>query len=180
MPQGPDHPREEDLMNRLLGRIARSARTLTLALPLLFLCGPTTRAQAQFFGGYGFPGYGYGMGMGFPGYGYGMGYGLGYGFGYPPYSEGYLFNGAGVTMAVPGPFGVYPGYGSYGYGASNPLFGLGLTPLGVNSAIAERYILGRGLSGYSSGYGGVAVPRTGNVGVGTGIGTGTGTGTYRP
>jgi hypothetical protein len=109
------------------------------------------------YGAYGYPGLGYGFGypaLGYGGYGYGYGYpGLGYGgygYGYP--GLGYGFGGYGF------------GYGGYAYGAGyggltpytsgftapgtyNPLFGLGLTPLGVQSALAERYVLGRGLTG---------------------------------
>src|SRR4051794_35881841 len=86
------------LMRWLLGRIARSSRTLTLALA--FLVMPTTVVQAQFFGyGYGMPGYGYG----YPGYGFGgLGYpgiGYGYGFGYPGYAYGAGFYSGGPGLS---------------------------------------------------------------------------------
>jgi hypothetical protein len=98
------------------------------------------------YGGLGYGGLGYG-GLGYGGYGYGgyggfgIGYpGYGYGFGYPAYGYGYGGLGYGY-----GGFG----YGGYGYptiptGLFNPLFGVGLTPLAVQSAVTERYVLGRG------------------------------------
>jgi hypothetical protein len=96
-------------------------------------------AHAQYFGygGYGYPGFGFG---GYPGFGYG-GYGLGYGgYGYPGYDFGY--NGFGFGAPVAGlPYTYYAGYNSP---YLNPLFGVGLTPLGAQSALAEIYLLGRG------------------------------------
>jgi hypothetical protein len=101
---------------------------------LLAVLTPTSKAQIIGYPGlgYGYPGYGYGfMGFGYPGYGYGFfggfpAYGFDAGFGYPSYA--------------------YVPYGPFGPGSTNPLFGLGLTPLGVQSALGERYLLGRGLS----------------------------------
>ena len=176
--------------------IVSSARTLALILALLAL--PPTLAQAQFFGyggypgmayGYGYPGIGYGTyGYGYPAYGYGgfgygypgMGYG-GYGYGYPGlnynfgYGYGYPglgFGYGGYSLSVPG-FGFWGNspYNTLGFAGvyPNPLFGLGLTPLGVNSALGERYLLGRGAPtanvitgtvrpyGYSSSYSGPGV-----------------------
>jgi hypothetical protein len=133
-------------------------------------------ARAQFVGyapGYGFPGSAYGNGYGYPGYalgGYGYGYpGLGYGYGgygYPGLGYGYGGYGyPGYGYGYPGfGYGLGYGYGGYAYGTgyagflpyttplfsdpySNPLFGLGLSPLGVQSALAERAFLGRGLTG---------------------------------
>jgi hypothetical protein len=127
-------------------------------------------ASAQFWGGgFGYGGWGYG-GYGYPGFGFGgygmspFGYGYGYGFGYPGY---------GMAYGYPGFGGFYPGMGyGYGYGFgypnitsgyalgyapglpyagtmmaspyTNPLFGMGLTPLGVQSYFAESNMLGRG------------------------------------
>jgi hypothetical protein len=78
----------------------------------------------------GYPGMGYGWGMGYPGMGYG------WGMGYPGIGNPYAFG--------------VPGYG-YGYGniyaysspLYNPLFGVGLTPLGAQSYIAETRLFGR-------------------------------------
>ena len=161
-------------MSGLLDHIARSSRTRnltrSLALSLVFVAVPTGFVRAQGFGyGYGFPGYGYGMsGFGYGGMGYGYG-GTGYGgFGYPGvglgyggnfgysgfgYGVGMAYGGAGVSVGSPGPYGYWVPYGSPGPGVLNPYFGVGLTPLGVNSALTERYLLGRGTTRYSSSYG---------------------------
>ncbi len=136
--------------------------------------------------GYGYPGMGGGMGYGYPGMGGGMGYGYpgmggGMGYGYPGMGGGmgygYPGMGGGMGYAAPyyggglgygyGPSIIY-GYGNPGPGVYNPTFGLGLTPLGVNSALTERYVLGRGLPTYSRGYGQVAPPGTYRVGPGVG------------
>jgi hypothetical protein len=160
-------PERSTPMVRLPNRILTSARTLTWALAFVIL--PPTLAQAQFplYGGtgFGFPGVGYG-GMGYPGMGYGgLGYpGMGFGgVGYPGMGYGGLgmgygglgfggFGAAGFGAATGFPtLGAgFVGYNPYGYGGyyanySTPMFGLGLTPLGVNSALTERYLLGRGL-----------------------------------
>jgi hypothetical protein len=121
-----------------------------LLLTLLVVSATPARAQVIVSGGFGPPWYGYGdPGYSYPGFGYSYGvpvygYGVpGYGYGVPVY--GYPYSGLN-----------YPGYGYPGYypfgpsGALNPLFGLGLTPLGVQSALAERYLLGRGSTGYRS------------------------------
>jgi hypothetical protein len=151
---------------------------LALAAVLIALSWGPTPARGQMFGygmpgyggygmggygGYGYPGFGYGGyamgGYGYPGFGYGypgVGYGgFGYGYGYP--AVGYGFGGGlGYPVGLPSPaYGYYGGpygYGISGPGAFNPLFGMGLTPLGVQSAQAERYLLGRGLTGSSRGY----------------------------
>jgi hypothetical protein len=123
-------------MIRLPGCLAGAVLILTL------LAVQTPPAQAQIIGYRGIAYPGYGFDYGYPGYGnFGFGYpGFGYGYfgGFPAYGYGYGFG-----------FD-YPGYasmpfGPFGPGYSNPLFGLGLTPLGVQSALGERYILGRGL-----------------------------------
>lgn len=129
-------------------------------LVAVFLIAPTTRARAQFIGypgyGYGYPGYGYGYpayGYAYPAYGYGYGLagaGAGLAYGYPGYAYaspafGYRYGyGAALNPAYP----VYNPYLYSGYGNFNPLFGVGLTPLGVQSALAEAP-----LTRYSRGYG---------------------------
>ncbi len=94
----------------------------------------------------GYPGWGYGGFYGYPGIGYG-----GFGYGYPmaavPYGYGY---GYGYPAYA---YGGYPGFQYYGFGygnpgfytpgLANPLFGVGMTPLGVQSYLYETQILGR-------------------------------------
>jgi hypothetical protein len=104
------------------------------------------------YGGFGF---GYpGMGWGYPmmgGFGYGFPMMGGYGFGNP------MMGGFGYGFPMMGGYGYgygYPfdaGYPGFAYtGAllsnpyTNPLFGVGLTPLGVNSYYTEMNLLGRG------------------------------------
>ena len=116
------------------------------------------------FGGYGMSpyAYGYGYGYGYPGYGMmygGMGYGgMGYGgmgYGYPGFGGFYPAYGYGYGYGYPYPnitaanvLGYSPGLPYAGPAMSspytNPLFGLGLTPLGVQSYFAESNTLGRG------------------------------------
>ncbi len=91
-----------------------------------------------YYGGFGYGGYGY-MPYGYGSYGYpygGFGYPYG-GFTYPAFGYGYL------SPGIYSPYGamVYPNINT------NPLYGVGLTPLGVQSALIERYVLGRGLPG---------------------------------
>jgi hypothetical protein len=150
-------------MNRTNERMVRSARAVVLALAILAL--PSTAARAQVIGyggfGYGSPGFGYGgYGYGSPGFGYDGGYGSP-GFGYGGYGYGYNF-------AIPGYGYGFPGYNlgvpqfispNLGTGYANPLFGLGLSGLGVQSALAEQILLGRGdqgLAGYARGYQGIS------------------------
>ena len=124
------------------------------------------------YGGYGGYGLGYGgyggYGLGYGGYGlggYGLGYG-GYGLGYGGYGGlgygGYGLGGYGGYGGYGGSYGGYGGYGGgyggYGLGLtglgysgigwSNPLFSLGLSPLAVQTAAAERLVLGRTTPGY--------------------------------
>lgn len=151
-----------------------------IALVAVFAVGSGSPARAQWFGGgygymggyspyafgYGYPAYGFGYGYPAYGFGYGAPYGYsagsGYGFtGYGMAGPSFIYNTAGI-----GPYG----YGAFGYGFgpspfSNPLFGLGLSPLGVQSAVGERYYLGRrGNAGpattYSRGYAPVRPPVT--------------------
>jgi hypothetical protein len=92
------------------------------------------------YGGIGYGGIGYG-GLGYGGIGYGgIGYG-GVGYGYPGYGYGYGYPGYGYAGYG---YGGYGGYPLIPPGIFNPLFGLGLSPLGVQSALTERYVLGRG------------------------------------
>lgn len=149
-------------MNRPRGCLAG----LALILALLAVRTPTARAQVVGYGGIAYPGPGFGFaypGHGFPGYIAGIPpYGYGYAVGYP--AVDYL------GVGYPGYVGVP--YGPFGPGYANPLFGLGLTPLGVQSALGERYLLGRGL------------PAAGRVEVRpvppSSGGPGAGPGTYRP
>ena len=117
-------------------------RRMVVALALVAVLAVglgASSASAQYYNppGFGFgnpPGIGYGYpGMGYGGYGYGYP-GLGFGYGGFAYGAGY----GGLTPYTSG----FTAPGTY-----NPLFGLGLTPLGVQSAMAERYVLGRGLTG---------------------------------
>jgi hypothetical protein len=192
--RAPWHFWKDDPMSRLLDDASRSCRSwlLSLSLVLAALVFPGSRADAQYYGygypgvgaamgygfgyGYGFPGYGYGYGYGYPGFGYGYGYpGFGYGYGYPGfgyggfYGGGFVYGGPGVSIAVPTPYGLSYAYGAPGPGVYLPGFSVGLTPSGVNSALWERYVLGRGLTGYSRGYG--PVSNTGTVVVAPGTGT---------
>jgi hypothetical protein len=121
---------------------------LTLAMVIVLV--PAKDVGAQFMaygGGYGFPamGYGYGYpglgyGYDYPGLGYGYapyaygGFGYGYGYGYPGYAYG---------LGYPGNFYGLDNPGFYTPGLMNPLFGVGLTPLGVQSYQFETRLLGR-------------------------------------
>jgi hypothetical protein len=147
-------------MGSALGSLRGMSQALVLIVATLVFAPGTARAQFPGYGwGYGFPGYGYGyagpFGYGMPGYGYGMGYGfgmpgygMGYGYGMPGYGygygmEGYGFPGTGIYYG-------YPAFAGFGYGGIatspylNPLFGLGLTPLGIHSYFTEMNLLGRG------------------------------------
>ncbi|MHB1556749.1 MAG: hypothetical protein ACYC61_04620 [Isosphaeraceae bacterium] len=95
-----------------------------------------TGYQAYGMGGYG------GWGWGYPGYGYGgMGYG---GMGYGAY--GYMSGGIGMS----------------GVGFWNPMFGVGLTPLGTQSYLYETRMLGR-VPRVPTQYGGGAYGRYGGT-----------------
>jgi hypothetical protein len=157
-------------MSRIRGFFGKGKGARTLLMVLALLVASPGLARAQFLGGWGYGGWGYG-GWGYPGYGFG-GYGMSpyaFGYGYPAYGIGV----GGMAYGYPGFGGFYPGYGyGYGYGYpypnittgyalgyspglpyagpamsspyTNPLFGLGLTPLGVQSYFAEANMLGRG------------------------------------
>jgi hypothetical protein len=153
-------------MRSLRVRLVRLTRWTVLAVALLASSPGEARAQFFGYGGFGFPGFGYGGfgydqflfgGLGYGGYGFG-GYPASYGYGYPGVGYGgfnYGYPGLGVTS-----FGVgYGGFSPYLVPQLpywNPYFGLGLTPLGVQSAVTETAIV-RGAGGYSRGY--VAIPR---------------------
>ncbi len=143
-------------MQRLFVRPGRLAWTLILALSLLLM--PTGNARAQYMGyggfGYGYPGWGYGGwgGWGWGGYGYPS---IAYNYGYPGYGFGNIPISGNFVMAGPGYGygGLGYGFGGYGYapggigmsgvGYWNPMFGVGLTPLGTSSYMMEANLLGR-------------------------------------
>lgn len=138
------------MMTQLPNSIRNAIRILGLACLVSVVPAAHARAQVFGYGGYGgYPGYGYGyavpgVGIGAPGLGFGYGYGFppggyygyggavgfggGLGFAYPPTSYGYFGNAY--------PPGLLPPLVS-GVGDTNPLMGVGLTPLGVQSALAE-------------------------------------------
>ncbi len=148
-------------MRELRQRFGMFGGAAFLALAILLVSCNTASAQFPAYGrmemGFGYPGWGYGGFYGYPamGYGYGgMGYGFGgMGYGYPGMGIGYYggYGYPGYGFGYPG-FG-YPGFGysGYGYGSAglyspglmNPLFGVGLTPLGVQSYMYETQVLGR-------------------------------------
>jgi hypothetical protein len=122
-----------------LGRLVRFS---VLVLAVLVALPGLAKAQYGGYGwGYGYPAYGY-AGYGYPAYGYA-------GYGYPAYGYAVPGYGYGTPGFGYGNFYSYPGFSPYGYSAAyaNPLFGVGLTPLGVQSALAERNLLGRGRTG---------------------------------
>ncbi len=123
---------------------------------------PAVNANAQYLGGLGY-GYG-GYGNGYPAFGFtgAAFYPRGYGYGYP---AAYAAGGGFPLYGYPNLGVGYPGFG-YAFGGNpyingyllpgqaypNPLFGVGLSPLGVNSALTERYLLGRGTTTYNRSY----------------------------
>lgn len=152
-------------------------------LALFLILTPAEDAGAQFMGygyGYGYPGWGYGgWGGVYPGWGYG---GFGYGYPVAGFAGGAAYTYPGLAFPVVtgypaygmGGYGGwgwgYPGYGyggmgywAYGYmsggigmsgvGFWNPMFGVGLTPLGTQSYLYETQMLGR-VPRVSTGYGG--------------------------
>ena len=136
--------------------------SLILASTILLISAGKAGAQYPGYGwgggypgvAYGYPGVGFGspgMGYGFPGVGFGspgMGYGFpGVGYGFPGFGYGYPAFGYGVAAAgpaYPGPVYVagYPGPFTF-WGYESPLFGVGLSPLGVQSYLYETRVLGR-------------------------------------
>jgi hypothetical protein len=156
-------------MQRQLKRLERLWWSSLLALVILLI--PSREADAQMVGfgaaagypglgayngypmvdypsssfGYAYPGMGSGMGYGGMGYG-GMGYGgMGYGgMGYGGMGYGGMgYGGMGYGYGYPG-LGYGAGYaGFYGTGWRNPMFGVGLTPLGTQSYMMETRLFGR-------------------------------------
>jgi hypothetical protein len=134
--------------------IRRPLAALALTIVVLAMAAGTSRAQ---YFGYGFPA-GYGMyggyyGYGYPGYafgygnpafaGYGYGYpGFGYGFGYPAFAYSYPAYGAGLGYAYP--TGLAYGGDLFVAPYWNPLFGVGTSPLGLQSFLSESNLFGRG------------------------------------
>lgn len=143
-------------MSRLRRSVRGAIGTLGALVVLLGLCAAPARAQGFGYGawgsGFGYPAYGYpgyGFGYGYPAYGVGGFAGYGFGYGFP----GFGYATAGFNQPWIG-----PGFGAFANtapGLYNPMFGLGLTPLGTQSALTERYLLGRGIRTYNSGYGNV-------------------------
>ena len=141
-------------------RRRRALAGLAVTLVVLAFAGtPAARAQFPGYGwGYGGMGYDYGMygspygmygspyGYGYPGVSYGYG-AMGYGYGYPGMGMGYGYPGMGYGYVSPYAFG-YPGVNYAGPLIASPyansLFGVGLSPLGVNSYFTEMNQLGRG------------------------------------
>jgi hypothetical protein len=149
------------MMRHLTKRLGRSGWTLILALAILLVSSQTANAQFPAYGGGGMvAGYpGFGFGMGYPGMGYGYPIG-GYGIG--PYGMdgfgGMGYGGVGYGGMGYGGMGYGMGYGGFGYGGYgygypniyaqtsplyNPLFGVGLTPLGAQSYMVETQLFGR-------------------------------------
>jgi hypothetical protein len=155
------------MMRQLMKRFKRGGLGLVLAVATVLCWAGMARAQFPAYGGggmaFGYPGWGYGGFYGYPGIGYGYGYGaigLGYpGWGYggsyafPGIGSGYAGWGYGYPFSAAGYFGGfgYPmdygfGYGNPGFftpGLFNPLFGVGLTPLGAQSYMIETQLFGR-------------------------------------
>jgi hypothetical protein len=155
-------------MQRLFARPERLWWPLIVALVLFLM--PAGEARAQYMGygggwGMGYPGWG---GMGFGGWGWG-GYGypsINYKYGYPGYGLGNIPVSGNFVMGAPGYGGYgYGGYGGFGggYGGAfgfggfgyapggigmsgvgywNPMFGVGLTPLGTQSYLMETQLFG--------------------------------------
>jgi hypothetical protein len=142
-------------LRQCLGRLGWAS---VLAAAILLVSSAPAHAQFPAYGGgglaVGYPGWGMGYGgMGYGGMGYGgMGYGgMGYGgMGYGGMGYGGMGYGGmgygGIGYGYPG-FTYYGfGYGNPGFytpGLANPLFGVGMTPLGVQSYLYETQVLGR-------------------------------------
>jgi hypothetical protein len=149
-----DRPRRRIAMRRHFVHPGRVIRTLIVALAIVLM--PTGKADAQFmgYGGWGYPGWGYG-GWGWGGYGYPS---IAYNYGYPGYGFGTIPVAGNFVMGAAG-YGGYGGFGGYGYGFGgfgyapggigmsgvgywNPMFGVGLTPLGNYSYMMETRLRG--------------------------------------
>ena len=121
--------------------------SLILASTILLISAGKAGAQYPGYGwgggypgvGYGYPGVGFGspgMGYGYPGVGYGF---PGFGYGYPAFGYGVA---AGPAYPAPVYVAGFPSPFTY-WGSWDPLFGVGLTPLGVQSYLYETRVLGR-------------------------------------
>jgi hypothetical protein len=150
-------------MQRLFVRPERLWWSLIVALAIVLMPTGTAHAQWGFGGGgWGYPGWGYGGwgwgGYGYPSFAYNYGY-PGYGLGNIPVSGNFIMGGPGFGYGGYGGMG-YGGYGGMGYGFGgfgyapggigmsgvgywNPMFGVGLTPLGTQSYMMETRLLGR-------------------------------------
>lgn len=127
-------------MSLAVGSLRGVAQAFVLIVAALVFAPEAARAQ--------FPGYGWGYG--FPGYGY-PAYPGPYGFGTPGYGLG-----VGYGNGVPG-LEIYYGSPAFGVAGSgsplvnspylNPLFGVGMSPLGSQSYLTESNLLGRGQLG---------------------------------
>ena len=142
-------------MGQLMPCINRLPWTSILAAAIVLVSAAPARAQFPAYGGggmaVGYPGWGYGGFYGYPAMGYGgMGYGYGgMGYGYPVMGGGFYGGYGGYPVYGYG----YPGFRYYGFGYGNPgfytpglmnpLFGVGMTPLGAQSYIYETQVLGR-------------------------------------
>ncbi len=115
-----------------------SRRTLVLAVAILLGCCAGKSAQAQFFGPP--PIYG-GFGGGFGGFGGGFG---GFGGGYGGFG-GYGNFGPLPFSPTPFPFTPVPPFGYFGGIGTHPLYGMGLTPIGVQSALGELSLRNRSM-----------------------------------
>ena len=133
-------------MRRSGSHLQRLRWSLILGLAIIVIAAGKAGAQYPGYGwgggypgaGYGYPGFSYGypgFGYGYPGFGFGN---PGFGYGYPAFGYGW-----GAGAAYPGPVYV-AGYPSpYLGGYWDPLFGVGLSPLGVQSYLYETRALGR-------------------------------------
>jgi hypothetical protein len=142
-------------MQRLCVRPRRQWWILILALAFVSMPADKARAQYMGYGGWGYPGWGYGGwgGYGYPGAYYNYGYPF-YGMGNFPVYGNFNMGYAGFGYGGFGGYGGYGlGYGGFGYapggigisgvGYYNPMFGVGLTPLGTQSFFVETQLLGR-------------------------------------
>ena len=138
-------------MRMLIQRLGTVCFTTILASVILVISSAPAHAQFPAYGGGGigiaYPGWGYGGFYGYPAMGYGYG-GMGYGYGYPVMGGGFYGGYGYPAYAYGGPGFRYYGFGYvnpgfYTPGLMNPLFGVGMSPLGVQSYMYETQVLGR-------------------------------------
>jgi hypothetical protein len=131
-------------MRRSRNHPERLRWSLILGVTMMLIAAGTAGAQYPGYGwGGGYPGAGYGypgVGYGYPGVGYGY---PGMGYGYPGFGWGYPAFGYGLAYPAPVYAAAYPGPYPYNWGYGNPFFGVGLSPLGVQSYLYETRVLGR-------------------------------------